>query len=107
MISTIIVIEDPSLHFGCVKGVDVFNGLDVTMIVYDNPKKFFTTIVPLKGDVFICAWAYHSVFIPLCKIDMSKWLLRRVHPELPLDVLLYYFNPIIHVNYYRSISCFV
>lgn len=107
MTSTVIIVTDASLMFGCVKGKDLFTQQDITLVVYDNPKKFFTTVVPMKNDVFVCVWMYHSVYIPLCKIDMTKWLLRRVQPELPLDVLTFYFNPISHINYYRCLSCFV
>lgn len=101
MRSTIVVVEDARLSFGCVRARDLFTHEAATLLVYDAPRRHFCDISPRADDVFVCAHAHESVFVPLCRLDMRRWLLRRT--ALPSDLLAAYFDPFEHINRFRTL----
>ncbi len=99
---SILVVIDCSLKFGCIQAKDIFTNSDCVILLYENPRLYYSNIVPSVNDVFICAFAYHSVYIPLCRISMCHWLLRRT--IIPNDILTIYFDPFEQVNIYRNFA---
>lgn len=94
------VSPDTGLTFGCMSAVDVFRGnRKVTLLVYDSPRRLYVDVVPTPGELYLCEHVHNSVYVPICRFDMNRWLLRRTC--LPDDLLDSYFPTLERVNRYK------
>lgn len=93
----IVSVTCDNLLFGCMSARCEFSGRDMVMIVYDSPRRLFSTVTPQRGDMYLCYVEHASVVVPMFIMNIGNWLLRRT--VLPYDVTREYFPPFKRVNF--------
>ena len=95
-----ICIISNSIVFGCMKGCNSQNNI-VSVILYENIDKYYTTYVPRIGDILLCKLYHTNVYIPHAFVIKEHLYLRKT--QLPLDVLMTYFPISVSCLKYKSI----
>jgi hypothetical protein len=93
-------IEGKNISFGCISASDM-SGKPAMIILYENIRCHHVDIVPNMGDVLLCAHIHSRVFIPICRLCLDHFFIRKL--PIPLDVAHVYFPLFESLKHTRSV----